>query len=249
MGKLCLGDFYTHRKCKLSNGGAVTVKSAGCKFCKEQRCKSHCKCQGTWKAEGRNAPRTRKGSASSATDPGPALALARGEPTAPQASCKAAPAPPCSVKAYDGPSWIGALVKDILNASSIDMLMYTFDDDELWQSLVAHLKRGRGLRVVLDEQYLESRPKTHGKLRILQKADAELFVKSGLGRKTSTSMHKKITVLTIAGNPVIYYGSANATYQSRRNDESVLRLTGHENCKEILPQVADSLSKAKPYKP
>ena len=74
-----------------------------------------------------------------------------------------------------------------------------------------------------------------------------MFVKSGLGRKGSTSMHKKITVLTIAGNPLIYHGSANATSQSRRNDESVLRLAGQENCKEILAQVAYSSSKAKPY--
>ena len=51
-------------------------------------------------------------------------------------------------------------------------------------------------------------------------------------------MHLKITKISMRdGEVVVFYGSANATKQSRSNDESVLRMTGSTLTASIIKRL------------
>ena len=119
MGKPCLGDYYTHARCRLkADGGELTVKTSGCSHCRQQRCKTHCKCQGTRHAEGRHAPRAKPRSAPArarAAQPEPAPAEVP-RPVVPAAVGRPAP---LTAAGFVDTSWLAAAKREMLTARSV----------------------------------------------------------------------------------------------------------------------------------
>jgi len=223
-----------------------------CKQCGEWRCKSHCRCARNNKLEGRSRGRdgaTTGGSTSSVMSPSasssPSSSAAPKSKVCLPTACQAVanPADVHSLKVLDGEGHLNSLVRDLPSASAVDMAMYTYDDSRLHAALLKHLAGGGTFKLCLDKQYLAERPTTHGLLRALAKAGAEIYTQSGDGKYGS--MHFKVTLLRCAGGKVIaYHGSANATKQSRSNWESVLRLTGSGNTRDIVKQLKECFATA-----
>lgn len=134
MGKDCLGPWWSpHLNCRLRNGRPKTVETKGCKRCKMQRCKTHCKCAGTQHAQGRSAPRQARGTSSSApsasssaSSPSSAPARARTEQPEPEPSQPARVVPPAlgrpsplAAEGFLDASWLDAAKRELRTARSV----------------------------------------------------------------------------------------------------------------------------------
>lgn len=220
--------------CNRGKHGAKTVQRA-CEKCGERRCKDHCLC-------------ARKKRKQLGRDCSQQSALTVQLPVATARAAEAAQADLPSCKEMDGEGHLVHLVKDLGQSVDCTMAMYTYDDAKLHSAVLAHLRKGHRFRLCVDKRYVLERPKLQALLSELLTAKAEVFLGKGFGK--FGSMHLKISQLTMkSGETVVFfYGSANATWQSRSNEESVLRMTGDSLVAGIVKRLEISFARAKVYK-
>eukprot|EP00973_Karenia_brevis_P091162 12406208-Karenia_brevis.AAC.1 len=237
----CLGDYYTGARCRLSKvrkGESCTVKAAGCPDCKLQRCKRHCKCQGTPKATGQKAPRTQDPSQTS----GPGLQGPAEPPAA--AAPLVSPAvgrPPSSpaVELLPGSSWLKRAMQEMQQAKSVVLASFTYDDLHLQNFLLKRLAGNQPFKCVflVDKSKFEDgltrymRPR----LKELQKAGGEVFLCTG--RQGRGIFHAKCIIVD---NKTMFSGSANLTLASYKNFDMMFRVQG-----PVVLEVVKALTEAR----
>jgi phosphatidylserine/phosphatidylglycerophosphate/cardiolipin synthase-like enzyme len=219
-GKQCLGVLGSKTKCNraLDQSGLAIVLNRNCAHCGEQRCRKHCRCgrKKNTKAQGRSAPRARRG----------AVAL----PVATVASRAPAPAARVSESScvdLDVDVWYRQLCADIKDhiSSQFELATYMYDDEAVQRVL---LKRLQGkptfkLTVYIDaEMFAGDVPRFQKcRLKALHDAGAQIFICKGLG--PLGAFHGKAVVIDAN---VLYTGSANLTRKSRSNEEFCYRMRG-----------------------
>ena len=209
-----------------------------CQFCGEWRCKSHCKCARQKRLAGRNCGRDGAGSgASSGSASAPASASTKKRVVLPVAEENEPEQDIHTLKHLDGASALASIAKDLRHATAVEMCQYTFDDTELRNALLEFVRQeDKTLRICVDRQYLQENPRCHHILQSLAEVDGcDVYTARGDGRYGS--MHLKITVIYCGRKVICYHGTANATRMSRSNWESVLRLTGSGNTRDIVKLV------------
>jgi phosphatidylserine/phosphatidylglycerophosphate/cardiolipin synthase-like enzyme len=218
-------------KCENSRdgqGNPITLTKK-CVWCKEMRCKAHCKCARDKQLEGRNKARPGlKGVAPSQKHVVQQQVQQQVQPSAAAVADAAA----ISLKLFSGEDWLHRLIRDIKNAKEVLMVMYCFDDFQLHKELMAHRERGGVLKLVLDEKYIKEHPEKWCHASTLIKKGGMVRVKNGIHKPGV--MHQKLVVLDVQSEKIVYFGTANATRASRINDDSMLRLTGEENVADLV---------------
>jgi hypothetical protein len=128
-----------------------------------------------------------------------------------------------SCELVDLSQWWSKLVAEVGEASEVELATSRFDDEVLFELLLQRLNSRRiSMNLYIDtEMFAGQVPKLQrSRVSKLQEAGAAVFLcKTG----KSGSYHSKALVLD---RRVLYTGSANFTGKSRRNRETVFRMTG-----------------------
>ena len=220
------------RKCTLhsTQPGMPKTVSVACWYCGEWRCANHCRCARESIPDGRK-PR-RYSSAAVAAPKAKAKAAAQGVVRPRQQARVGVEAevlravgrpslPSCEL--VDLSQWWSKLVAEVGEASEVELATYMFDDEMLFEVLLQRLNSRRiSMNLYIDTEMLAGQVPKSQRSRVskLQEAGATVFLcKTG----RSGSYHSKALVLD---RRVLYTGSANFTGKSRRNRETVFRMTG-----------------------
>ena len=246
MGAKCKGHFGSGRPCKASRskpGQQVCIKGP-CSVCNEPRCKSHCRCGRDGTAVGRAAARPGHGAQKFGV---PAVVSRSAPPTA-----SGSRLPSLDVEVLEGDVWFARLAEDIRQAASVVIGSYTYDEPEIQTALERRLRsRACDVEVFVDHEEFDKGTTRHERSRLLalQKQGAVVRKCKGKPRshvygpyaRGSGHFHKKVVIID---KRILYHGNANCTRNSRCNDESVLRLTGHPVVMTVLNNLAEARAKS-----
>ena len=220
----CLGVAGSAVKCNCArNGGAVSLRRK-CAKCREQRCRSHCRCARDGQLLGR--ARARPGASAKAQAKAKAKAKAVAAPVRPLPP--AAPVGrPSGVTAdvLDVDDWFAGLLADVRGADEVMVASFTYDHKQL-TDMFLHRLGGRApftLCVLVDKEAFEqgTAPRERARLRALRDADAEIWMCRGVRQRGR--MHIKAVVVD---RRIGYVGSANLTEKSLSNAELCFRTRG-----------------------
>lgn len=210
-------------KCTLSraNKGSPIQMSKACAKCNEWRCRAHCKCNRSGKAQGRAASRGVAGRPASSS-----VCEHTARASAPRTD---------SVQVLDG---IRAVLDELSTARNVIIATYVYDDVKLHQELLRRLASGSfsaELRVAASQVSTTNSRYMKASLKQLLRAGAVVRLcrvhKNG---RFFGSFHHKVMVID---ERLAFVGSANFTCASRSNGETVLCVSG--------PCVLDILSNIK----
>ena len=218
-GLQSLGVLKTGEKCKRARDGSGNgvVLNKLCSFCKEQRCRAHCRCgrNNTDQAKGRSAPRGKDKQRKvkvSASGSGAALAAVPNLP----GPVGRAPGPSCALLEVN--AFYRQCCNAVAEASEVELASYQYDNPSLQKVLVKRLK-GRlpfSLKVYLDAEVFQGGIPRYQEPRVreLWQAGAQVFLCKGPGPKGS--FHCKAVVVD---RRYLYCGSPNFSYKSQNNAE------------------------------
>ena len=205
------------------------MKSGGCPQCKELRCRSHCRCQGSAHASGRKAPRANAKAASKAEARHTAVKLLL-------ASVKPAP---LQVQAFTDASWLTQALGEIKAAGKVVMASYTYDNPKIQEAVVKKLQSRADFscEILVDRSAYETGLAPYEQRRLKQLKDLGAAVYLCSGTRGRGVFHWKCVVLD---SQVAYAGSANLTLASSSNRDLMMRLTG-----PIVSEVMSGLDDAR----
>jgi hypothetical protein len=244
-GLRCLGVLRTGERCRRARDGSgvPVVLNKKCEYCKEQRCRKHCKCERNKsdRSKGRSGPR----GASETSNV--RVVVASVAPAAPVAQLPSPRGPPLNLSCVmlDVDTYYSRCRDDIATASEVELASYMYDNLSLHKLL---LKRLRGqtqfsVRVYLDaEMFGGTVPRfQRPRARELFNAGAKVFLCKG--PRAQGSFHCKGIVVD---RRYLYSGSPNATDKSEKNEEFCFRITGPP-VSQVLQRLTAQLEKGKQW--
>jgi hypothetical protein len=218
--------------------GMPKTVSAACWRCEEWRRADHCRCTRESTPGGRKPRKFTRG----ALEPEPRpRARARLEEAVQVEVARPRGRPsPSSCELVDLRQWWSTVVAEVGGAREVELASYMFDDKSLFDVLARGLRRKQlVLNVYIDAEALGGQTPRSQRKRL-----TELLALGGEeGRATvwrcktwrQCSYHCKALIVD---RRVLYTGSANFTENSRRNRETVYRMTGPV-VEQVLRQLAE----------
>ena len=213
----CVGIFRSDELCTLSRanpGEAISIRGP-CGTCGEMRCRTHCRCGRHGEAVGRSAGRPSakaKAKAKTKARPTSSRTTAMEEDTT-LALNPVGRQPGLGLEVLPVSTWWTHLLEEVQPARSIVLATYMFDHTALHTRLLACLRGGAVLTVLVDREAFQRRTAVQQRPRLLElhRAGAQGFICRG--EPPLGCFHVKALCLD---RRVVFTGSANFTHKSSR---------------------------------